>query len=162
MAPRRSRGRRPRRAGIPVLRYEFSYIFNVNTGVTNKAVTYGDLGIDASRSSRVRSVRASICTTNASAASMALAVYGPRVSTGDSLRSVVNRSRVVAIGASPRTISVAAPGVTDFAAPDASDVVFRFEVYGAQPGTGTITHLMVAGEAVVQFLPRSLPVVLKA
>lgn len=135
---------------------------NVNAGVTDKPVTYGDLGVDASRPCRVATVRVNVCTSNASAASMALAVYGPRVSTGDSLRSVVNRSRVLTIGASPRTISVATPRVTDFATPDASDVVFRFEVYGAQPGTGTVTHLMVSGEAVIQFLPRSLPVVLKA
>lgn len=162
MAPRR-RGRRPRRGGrLPALKYEFAHILNVNAGVTDKAVTYADLGIDSSRPCRVRSVRVNICTSNASAASMALGVFGPRVSTGDSLRSIVNRSRVLSIGASPRTISVSSPRVTDYATPEISDVVFRYEIYGAQPGTGSVTHLMVSGEVTMEFLPRSLPVVLKA
>lgn len=127
----------------------------------DKSFSYADLGIDASRPCRVARVSCNMCCSNGSVASMALGVYGPRVSQGDSTRSVVGRSRNVSVGASPRTMSASTPRATDFATPSSIDQVFVLSVAASQPGTGTVCHVMVTGEVVIQFETRSIPIVLK-
>jgi len=164
MAPRRRgrrRGRGGRRGGQASLVYEFAYQANVQPdGVFQ--VTYGKLGIDASRPSRVQRVSVEMCTAHGATAAASIAIYGPRVSTGTSSRSVVNRSRVMAIGSTARSMSVSVPGPTDYATPDLNDVAFHLDFTASQAGSGDQNvHIMVTGRAVVQFERRSIPHLIK-
>lgn len=161
MAPRKRTMRKRRGANRPCLRYEFSYIFNCGAVGGDKFVTFGDLGIDASRPCRPLRVNVNMCCSEGSVASFTLGIYGPRVSAGVSSRSVVNRSRSLSIGATARTITVSIPRATDFATPDSGDYVFSLSCSCAQPGTGTVAHVMVSGEVTVQFEPRGHPTRLK-
>lgn len=161
MAPRKRTKRRGGGAQRPVLRYEFSYIMNMGVQGGDRLVTYSDLGVDSSRPCRPLRVSVNMCCTNGSGACMSVGIYGPRVSEGESTRSVVSRSRTMAVGATARTITVSIPRATDFSSPAGNDYVFNISAQCSQPGTGSVTHVMVTGEVSVQFESRSHPVLLK-
>jgi len=161
MAPRRRGTRKGRANQSAILKYEFSYIMNVNIDDSVKAISYGQLGIDASRPLRVLDVRVNACCSGGSCASLCLAIYGTRIGSGDSLRSVCVRSRTLSCGATARTIFVSSPRVMDFFTPDSSDYIFALESGVAQPGTGSVTHIVVSGEVTLQFQTRSAPIIIK-
>ena len=155
MAPRRRNFRRRGRAPPPSLIYEFSYIMNVSTS-GQRTVTFSQLGIDSAHPSRVYRVTVNACCASGSVAALQIGIYGPRISTGESLRSVAARSRAIALGATARTISVVVPRTTDFDSPASDDIAFLLLCSAAQPSTGSITHIMVVGECVVQYQRRSV------
>lgn len=158
------RGRSKRANGGPTLEYEFAFDWAIgNDMAAYQEFSFGDFAIDASRPCRVVAVRVNGCTTNSSAAAVAIAIFGSP--TGTTTQQIVNRSRTVSMSMTPKSLGVRVPRFTQFSTPASNQLVFSMKAAFVKAGSAAIQSgvtIVITGSMYVQFQRRSIEHTLKS
>lgn len=131
--PNRRRRTRTRRGNRALKFVQLNYDFSASFASASKVINYGDLGVDASRPSRVRSISldAAIC-----GATQYPTLF---VSINSNDNELVAYSKPATLGVSPRNLTVHNYLATDFHQPASNEVVCNLSLKNYYNGQITVS-----------------------